>query len=164
MKASILATTAFVFALSTSAFAQQMSAEEFATTAASSDMFEITSSELAKEKGRSDAVKEFADQMIADHTRASQELAVAAEAAGVNLPGAMIEKHAAQVEQLDALPGDQFDAAYIDAQVAAHEEALALMQGYAEGGDNEALKAHAAKTAPIIEANFEHVKKLDSGS
>jgi len=92
MKTRLLAAAAFALMLASPSLAQQMSAEEFATTAASSDMFE------------------------------------------------MIDKHAA------------------------HEEALALMEGYAESGDNEALKAHAQKTAPIIERHAEHVKELGSGA
>jgi predicted outer membrane protein len=49
----------------------------------------------------------------------------------------------------------------IDAQVVAHEEALVLMQGYAGSGDNEALKAHATKTAHTIQQHYEHVQRLD---
>jgi len=163
MKTRLLAAAAFALMLASPSLAQQMSAEGFATTAASSDMFEITSSSLARERATSEAVRDFANMMIADHTQASSELAAAAETAGVALPGGMIDKHAAQVETLKGLQGAEFDAAYIEAQTAAHEEALALMEGYAESGDNEALKAHAQKTAPIIERHAEHVKELGSG-
>ncbi len=160
----LTAATAVGMALTTSAHSQQITAEEFVATAASSDMFEISSSELAKEKSDTAAVTEFADMMITDHTKSSTELKAAAESAGISVPAEMAQKQTSQLQQLEALSDDAFDAAYIDAQVLAHQEALALMEGYAENGDEEALKAHAAKTAPVIQQHYEHAQQLDSGS
>lgn len=137
------------------------SAQDFATMAASSDMFEIRSSELALQKSQTPTVKEFAQMMINDHTTASKNLAAAAQQDGVNVPAKMTKKHASQVEELSAADGQTFDAAYIDAQVAGHQEALALMTTFAEAGDAAALKAHAQKTAPIIQMHFEHAQQLD---
>lgn len=42
---------------------------QFASIASVSNMFEIESSKLAREKASSDEVKAFAEQMIADHTK-----------------------------------------------------------------------------------------------
>lgn len=140
-----------------------MSAQDFATTAASSDMLEIRTSELALTKAQTAAVKEFAQMMINDHTKASAELKAAAEKDGATVPADMLPKHASQVATLDTADGAAFDAAYIDLQVAAHEEALALMNSYAQGGDGPALKAHAEKTAPVIQMHLDHAKQLDSG-
>ncbi|PLU74096.1 hypothetical protein BMJ21_04210, partial [Sinorhizobium medicae] len=66
--------------------AQQISSEEFVTMAASSDMFEIQSSQLAVANSKQDSVRQFAEMMIADHTKASQELKTAAGEASVTLP------------------------------------------------------------------------------
>ena len=139
-------------------------AEEFVTMASSSDMFEIQSSTAALEKGESAAVKEFAQMMVADHTKSSEELLAAVEASGLDItpPGAMTPEHQERSDALNGANVTDFDAAYIDAQVAAHQEALALMQSYAETGDNEALRAHAQKSVPIIQAHFEHAQKLDT--
>lgn len=137
-----------------------MSAQDFAATAASSDMFEIRSSELALQNAETAAVKEFAQMMIKDHTTASKNLAAAAQQDGVTLPGEMTKKHDDQVEELSAAKGDDFDAAYIAAQTAAHQEALTLMTSFAKEGDAAALKAHAQKTAPIIQMHYEMVEKL----
>jgi putative membrane protein len=143
-------------------YAQQMSAEEFAVMAASSDLFEIQSSELALERTDKAAVREFAQMMVTDHTKASEELKAAAQKAQVSVPSEMSEKHVSQLQQLEAAPDAEFDTAYIAAQQAGHKEALALMQGYAQNGDSEPLKAHASKTAPIIQQHLEHAQKLTS--
>ncbi|RVI47034.1 DUF4142 domain-containing protein, partial [Sinorhizobium medicae] len=75
----------------------------------------------------------------------------------------MDEKHAAELEKLKNAQGEQFDAAYVQAQLAAHQEALKLLQSYAQGGDSEPLKAHAAKTAPVVQGHLEHAQKLSGG-
>ena len=123
-------------------------------------MFEIRSSEVALQKSQSDAVRGFAQMMINDHTAASEGLKTAAEQDGVSVPAEMLEKHATQLQTLQDAPAESFDTSYTQAQVAAHEEALALMQSYAETGEGAALKAHAAKSAPVIQMHHEHVQKL----
>lgn len=135
-------------------------AQEFATMAANSDMFEIQSSELALQKAQSAEVKEFAQKMINDHTIASRDLMAAAEKDGVSVPAEMSTMHEAKVGALGDISGATFDAKYIEEQVAAHNQTLALMTGYAAGGEG-ALKAHAAKTAPIIQMHLEHIQALD---
>ncbi len=154
------AVAAMVVSLAVPAMAQTVDPQEFVNQAASSDLFEIRSSELALERAQNERVRGFAEMMIADHTQASENLAVAAEAAGVTVPADMLEAHAAQFEALEAVEEAGFDAAYVDAQRAAHEEALALMQGYAQSGDSEPLRDHAAATAPVIETHLEHVRGL----
>ena len=163
MKRRLLSAAAALGFLASAALAQTAAppAQEFVILASSSDMFEIASSTVAQES-QSAEVKSFAQMMVTDHTKSSEELLAAVQASGVAItpPATMIEKHQQQLDALNADNAD-FDAAYIDAQVAAHEEAIALMKSYAEGGDNEALKAHAQKTLLVIEMHYEHAQKLD---
>ena len=165
MKIQLLSAAAALAFLASAAMAQMAPppAEEFVTMAASSDMFEIQSSTSALEKAESAEVKEFAQMMIADHGKSSEELLAAVQESGLDItpPGAMAEKHKEPFDAMNAANIPDFDTAYIDAQVDAHEEAVALMQSYAEGGDNEALKAHAQKTLPVVQMHLEHVQKLD---
>ncbi|AUX78599.1 DUF4142 domain-containing protein [Sinorhizobium fredii] len=140
--------------------AQQMSSEGFVTMAASSDMFEVQSGQLAAKNSKEASVQQFAEMMVADHTKASQELKVAAADAKITVPTQMIDKHAAQLNKLQNAQGDAFDKAYIEAQLMAHQEALKLMQSYAQTGDSEPLKAHAAKASPIVQRHLEHAQKL----
>ncbi|ESX34124.1 DUF4142 domain-containing protein [Mesorhizobium sp. M1148] len=77
----------------------------------------------------------------------------------------MTSKHAAQLEALSNDSSGAFDNAYIDAQVAAHQEALTLMTSYAENGQAKHLAAHAKKTAPVIRQHFKLAQQLSkSGS
>jgi putative membrane protein len=98
--------------------------------------------------------------MIADHTEAGEEMKSAAEAEGVSVPEALNEKHQAQLDQLTPLEAEQFDQAYLAAQVAAHEEAVSLFEGYSTSGSPGTLKEFATKTLPTLKSHLEEVQKL----
>lgn len=140
-----------------------LSAQEFVTMAASSDMFEIQSSQLALEKAQSDDVKEFAQEMIQDHTQMSQELMQVAQEENLSAPSEMAEMHQELLQSLSGASAGEFDAAYAQAQVQAHQMALALLTGYAENGDNDDLQAQAKKGTPMIQEHLENAQEL-SGS
>ena len=177
MKTRVIFATAAFALLSPLAFAQSnqgadsammqqfadLSAQEFVTMAASSDMFEIQSSQLALEKAQDDDLKEFAEQMIEDHTKASKQLQQIASSENLSVPADMAEMHETLLETLSSASGDAFEAAYVDAQVQAHQMALALMTSYAENGDNEKLQAHAEASAPIIAQHLEHAQEHKQG-
>lgn len=127
MLRKMISATVLTCAISAGAFAQTVppvtDPAEFAMMAASGNMFEIQSSELALQQIESGGeVASFAKQMVTDHTAAGEKMAAAAAEEGVPVPEAMSEKHQALMEQLQSADGDAFAAAYIDAQVAAHEE------------------------------------------
>jgi putative membrane protein len=135
---------------------------EFATKAASGDLFEIESSKLAKDLAKSDEVKKFAEQMIADHTKASKELMEAAKKAGVGLPAKATDEHAKLLEKVKGAKGE-FDAVYMEAQMAAHKDAVELFTNAAKNAKDPGLKAFAEKTLPVIKAHYEHVQKHTKG-
>jgi putative membrane protein len=104
----------------------------------------------------------FADMMIADHTLAGDKKA-AAESDGVTVPTAMTEKHQSQLDQLQAAEEGAFDEAYIAAQVAAHDEAVALFEGFSTQGEESALRGFAAETLPTLQQHQTHAHELAGG-
>ncbi|WP_423602148.1 DUF4142 domain-containing protein [Sphingomonas sp. MS122] len=139
-----------------------MTGQQFADTAAASDMFEIESSKLARDKGTSDAVKEFAAMMIKDHTSSTAKLKEAASKAepAITPNPAMNAEQSANLEALRAANGAEFDALYKQQQVAAHQKALAALQGYAANGDVPALKTFATDTSKVVETHLKHVSSM----
>ncbi len=133
---------------------------QFAAMAASSNQFEIASSTLAVERSTNQDVVAFAEQMIADHTNAAQQMMPAAEEEGITPPTDMEDRHQQMVDELEGLEGEEFDAAYIAAQVQAHDEAVALFQSYSSEGPDGPLKEFATATLPVLEQHQEHVHGL----
>ena len=72
----------------------------------------------------------------------------------------MVQEH----EQiLDALKGKgrkDFDSSYDQIQVKAHEDAVALFDAYAKGGEDPELKKWAAKTLPHLKEHLSMAQKL----
>ena len=64
----------------------QNSDRSFITSAAVANLAEIDMAKLVGQKSTDPAVKDFANRMITDHTRASQKLATVAETDCVKLP------------------------------------------------------------------------------
>src|SRR3954451_9198734 len=62
-------------------------AANFVSTATASNNFEIQSSKAVEGKARSAEVKSFAQMMIADHTKAGQEMMAVAQKANLKVPG-----------------------------------------------------------------------------
>lgn len=150
------------------AFADQPPAAlGFAEAVAMSDMYEVTAGNIALEKGESEAVREFAQMMVADHTKSSRDLeqALAGTGAGTgqdfSMPASLDTEHQAQIDTLQGLEGEAFDREYLTQQMAAHRETIALLKAYAGNGDDAELRQFAQGTIPVIQ---KHLDWLDSNA
>jgi putative membrane protein len=146
------------------ATAQPVDTPTFVNTVMSSDQFEITSSQIIVDEGRSGDVQAFARQMIEDHTASSQKLMEALQQSGgaevPSTPPGLLPKHQALVEQIQS-GGDDKEKRYLEAQLMAHQEAVALFGSYAQNGDDPALVAFAKETLPALQDHLEKVEGLN---
>ena len=155
------ATSAAVGATS-AATVGQMSTDAFVTNAAISDMDEIEAGQIAQKKGQSADVKAFGKMMVSDHTAMSNEMKPLITAAGKTAPAGLDERRKGLIDNLNAASAAEFDNVYLSQQEAAHSEALTLMQGYADNGDDAGLKGAAAKAVPKVQAHLDRVKRLQA--
>jgi putative membrane protein len=142
--------------------AQAQSAQDFVNKVAISDMFEIQSSRLALAKQPDKDTKPFAEKMIRDHQKTSNELKSLVKGGKVKaeLPTSLDSEHQKMLDELKAKSGKEFDSNYDQIQVKAHEDAVALFDAYAQGGDNPELKRWAAKTLPHLKHHLTMAEKL----
>jgi putative membrane protein len=138
------------------------SAAEFVPMAVSSNLLEIESSRLALQRARDPQVRRFAQQMIRDHNLASRRMATVVRRAGLPMPQpALIPRHQQMLATVQAAP--DFDAAYVGAQIAAHQEAVALFSSYGSNGDVAPLAAFARQTEPTLQMHLDHAQALGGG-
>ena len=90
---------------------RQIDPAEFAALAASSNMFEIESSNLALAQSQDDTVRAFAQHMITDHTAAGEKMKAAAAKDGITPQPMMAAKEQAVFDKLKAEEGGDFDEA-----------------------------------------------------
>src|ERR1700710_2032193 len=135
---------------------------DFVKEVAISDMFEIQSNTLAKDKGNA-AEKTFASQMVTDHTKTSTELKglVSSGKVKAELPGALDSSHQSKLDKLKGENGKDFSSDFDSMQVDAHKDAVSLFERYAKGGDNADLKDWAGKTLPTLRHHLEMAQNLD---
>jgi len=98
--------------------------------------------------------------LIADHTSLTNtSLATAASAGVMPPPPELSPMQKSMVAQLTAA-GANFDQIYLQQQMTAHQQALALMQGYAASGDVPALRHAASQAVPIIQGHIAHLQRI----
>jgi putative membrane protein len=155
-------------ALSTSmGMAWAATSNDFVDNAAAGGIAEIETSKLALEKSSSADVKDFANMMISDHTKANEELISLAKKHDIEVPDEPTLVKKAKAKILD-MRDESFDAAYANNQVMAHEETIALFKKEAETvtddkkPGNTELKAFAQKMLPDLEKHLEMAKKLQA--
>jgi putative membrane protein len=136
--------------------------QNYVTKAAIGDLFEIQSSRLALRKSDDGKVKDFASRMVRDHTASSAKLKSIIKAGELPLvpPTKLDDAHQQMLDGLAGANGADFDKMYMEMQIKAHEEAVALHQGYAENGMEEKLKAFAKKTSMVVETHLGMLKTM----
>jgi putative membrane protein len=134
---------------------------DFVTEAAESDMTEIAAAKIALQKGDADE-KQFADQMVHDHSQTSEELKGLVSSGGVEaaLPTALDDASKKKIDKLNNVKPADFKRKYDSMQVDAHKSAVSLFQRYAKGGDNAKLKDWAQKTLPTLQHHLEMAEML----
>jgi putative membrane protein len=124
---------------------------KFMMEAAMGGMAEVEAARVAVQKSSMDSVKQYAQQMIDDHTRAGDELKQLASAKGVILPATLDAKHTAMIARMQGMSGMEFDRMYIrEMGVKAHEKMEKLFMRESTRGRDGDTKAFAAKTLPVV--------------
>lgn len=141
-----------------------LTAESFVTNAAIGGMYEVEAGRIAAERSTNARVKALGAKMVADHTAAGNELKPIAQAANLALPTALDQRHQGLIDNLRGATDQDFDRVYLQQQEAAHNETAMLLGDYGRVGDNDALKAWAAKTLPVVQAHQHLVDGLDEAN
>jgi putative membrane protein len=138
------------------------STQDFVTEAAQSDMFEIQSSKLAL-NSQDGPTKNFAQKMIQDHTKTTQELqaVIGNGERQARLPTDMSSSQQSMLTKLRDLHGADFDKQYHSDQVSIHKDAVSLFQRYGKAGAGTQLRTWAGSTEPTLEQHLEMAQNLN---
>lgn len=133
----------------------------FLMEAAKGGMTELSMSQMAQQKGSSNAAKQFAARMIEDHTKANDGLKQLASSKGVTLPTAPPDAAMAKAKKMQSMSGAAFDKRYMAEMLSDHKKVVALFEKQARstGGDAD-INAFAVKTLPTLK---EHLQMVQGG-
>ena len=139
------------------------STKGFVDGAASGDMYEVQAGQLGSMRAQMPELKKFAKEMTDAHTKTASELkSVLAKAAPDVMPPTELDsRHQGMLDDLKGAKDEDFDGRYIAQQIDAHNEALILMRGYANSGDNADIKIFALKTMPKVQMHLDMINDID---
>jgi putative membrane protein len=129
---------------------------------------DIDAGKLAQSKARSKDVKAFGKQMVTDHTGVNKQAVALAKKLKVtpedNPTSQSLKKGGEDnVKNLKGLKGAEFDKAYVDHEVAYHQQVLdAVDKVLIPSAKNEELKGLITKVRPAFVAHLDHAKMLQS--
>ena len=151
------------------AFAQgKPSDPQIAGIVVTANRIDVDAGKLAKSKSKNKEVKDFAQQMITDHTAVNKQAAALAKKLGVKPEESDTSKSLKQgaqqnVANLKKLKDGAFDKAYVDHEVAYHQAVLdAVDKTLIPNAKNEELKALLVKVRPAFVAHLEHAKQIQA--
>ena len=152
------------------AHAQSITDAQIASIVVTANQVDIDAGMLAAETSMDNQVKAFGRQMVTDHTgvnKSAVELVTKLKVTPEDNPTskALKDGGAKNVAHLKTLKGKAFDKAYVDHEVAYHQQVLdAVDKTLIPGAKNEELKALLVKVRPAFVAHLEHAKHLQSMS
>ncbi len=132
----------------------------FMNDAAPGGLAEVKLGRLAAERSTSPQVKEFAQQMIADHSKAGQKLEQLAQLKKVKLSPGILPQSKQTKEKLSKLSGENFDREYVKTMVQVHEKDVAAFAAVSKNATDADVKAFAAATLPTLQHHLEMIRAL----
>ncbi len=132
----------------------------FLKKAAGGGIAEVELGQLAVEKASSPDVKQFAQRMINDHTKANGQLRQVAAEEHLRLPQGLSAKDKATKDSLAKLSGDDFDRAYMKDMVQDHRQDVAEFERESKSAQDPAVKSFAMQTLPTLRDHLKEAQRI----
>ena len=165
-------TLVLLFGFSSSVLAQGQSAApsdpQIVGVVTAADHIDIDAGKLALKKTKNDQVKQFAQQMIDDHTALQKSVDDLGKKLNVTPADSDISKSlntdaAAETKKLRKLSGKAFDTEYINHEVAYHQQVLdAAGKVLIPNAKNAELKSAVEGAAPLLQGHLQHAQEIQS--
>lgn len=157
-------------ALTMGARAQAPTDPQIVGIVVAANQIDINAGKLALERTHNAQVRQFAQQMVDDHSAVQKSVADLGAKLHVTPEGSAtrdsLEKQAAETAaHLKTLHGAAFDKAYIDNEVTYHKQVIdAVKTTLIPNAKNGELKSALEGAAPMFQGHLEHAEHLQSGA
>ena len=168
MKMTFGAAVAALAVFAAPALAQSPSDAQIASIVVTANQVDIDAGKLAESKGSNADIKAFGKQMVTDHTGVNKQAVALVTKLKVspedNATSQSLKKGGEDnVKNLKTLSGAAFDRAYIEHEVAYHEQVIdALDKTLIPSAQNAELKSLLVSVRPAFVAHLEHAKMVQA--
>jgi putative membrane protein len=165
---TLIAAATVIVAGGTAAAEDKLNDPQIATIALTAHQLDAERGKLAQKKTKNEQVKQFADQMVTDHTTGANEVLALAKKLGVKPEESAVTKSlkdgATETNaKLGKLKGAAFDKAYVDAEVAYHQAVIdAVNKVLLPAVKNPEVKKALEDTGPTLQGHLVHAQQLQT--
>jgi putative membrane protein len=133
---------------------------DFMTKAASGGMLEVKLGQEVLKHAVTPEVKQFAQQMVTDHTKGNDQLKVIAAKKNITLPTTLGEEQQKVYDEVTGEKGPALDQHYVKAMIADHEEDIKEYQEAVTKASDTQIKGYAIQTVPMLQMHLQMVQKI----
>jgi len=126
----------------------------FVREAASSNLMEIRLGQLAQSKASNQAVKQFGQRMVADHSNLENQLTSAVSSAGQTFTPVMDSRHERMATRLEGLSGAEFDRTYMRLMIRGHQRDVANFQTQSQSARSSQIRTVATNGLPVLQQHL----------
>ena len=133
---------------------------EFMAKAASGGLLEVEMGRQVAARATTPQAKEFAQKMVADHTKSNAELKALAARKNITLPTTLGAEHARVLKDVLEKKGANMDHEYLTEMQKDHQEDVKEFTEASVKAADPDIKAFATKNVPVLKMHFDMVTKM----
>lgn len=133
---------------------------EFMAKAASGGMLEVDMGRQVQARAVTPEAKQFAQQMVKDHTKSNAELMALAAKKNITLPTTLGDEHAKVLKDVVEKKGVKMDQEYLKEMFKDHREDVKEFTDASVKATDPEIKAFAAKNVPVLQMHLAMVTKM----
>lgn len=134
--------------------------QEFVKEANIGNLKEVELGRLAQRQASNDRVRQFAQKLIDDHSKANDELATLARTKSISLASQLPADHKQMVDKFNQMRGEEFDREFVQHMIRGHEKMIQEFDRQARTGEDAQIKAFAQRQLPILRSHLQQARDL----
>jgi putative membrane protein len=147
-------------ALNTTPFSKDDSS--FVMEAAVGGLMEVQAGQIAQQNGQSQRVKDFANMMVTDHSKANDELK-SLVSGRISIVDSLPKDKQKHLDAMKKMKGSAFDKHYISMMVDDHQKDVAKFKKASANCNDAQLKTWATNTLPTLQKHLDSIQAIKKG-
>lgn len=133
---------------------------DFVQKAAAVGTMEVNMGKMVPDHTGNARIKDFGSMMVADHTQAGDELKSMAARDHIDIIAMPDPEHKKEMDNVMSKKDKAFDKVYMDMMLAGHKKTIDMFKKASTDLKDEAYKAFAVKTLPVLQKHLDSVQSI----
>jgi putative membrane protein len=134
----------------------------FVISAEEDNIKERNLARVVLDKSSNRDVRDYAQMLVDDHTKALRELVDLMTQKGISQPNGLADVKHEALGELNKFSGREFDHEFINLMVNDHEKAVAKFSKEQDAAQDAAIKKYAKDVLPVLEKHLTRARELQS--